>query len=463
MLKFVVHCVFVGFDCRIFRRSVALFAIFTGMLLVSNWGQAQTAPLISQTWSDRLEGLETQPQAVRALWTSEMTLTHDLIQKLPQRNRIESVLRQRMAPIRTMQKLTLKNGTELDLIDQGLGKSIDLVENSADSHIRLASNFDISRKNNVRFESFSVSPDERYVVISSEHNGSINDVPLVIIDRQTKSQIANSLIADGEGKAKIKWIGPSAFWFVDSGGYYQKVDLSQSALPSKVPLVADGAYPLNLICQSNQVSFVDSNPLAFSTTPIPNLQCRSWLKILSADDQSFELLRRGNPDLDQLVIDKYSIVKSDDGQMSVQMASVAPADHQVFGQAYRFDGVDFITTTWGAEQYIWIVDSAKQTSFRLQIPSYASVQTLRDGIPGKTIKVTLETMISTDREFEYDWTKNSWVNGSPDEQTDLTSKVGLKYTNQVLQIRARDGVVLPVRLTYLSSCVVRSFRHPFSG
>ena len=140
-------------------------------------------------WSDILKPIETNQNILKQIIAEENKNTHLIFPPSSLRKKIESILSKRMSSVRVIQSVTLHDGLKINLVDQGLGKSIDLVqiENKIPAATtKLLSNFNYKKNNSLRFEGFSISPDERYIIISGESNGSIDDVPLFVFDLKTK-------------------------------------------------------------------------------------------------------------------------------------------------------------------------------------------------------------------------------------------------------------------------------------
>lgn len=407
------------------------------------------------TWSEHLKNIESDSILKNKIFDFEMNLTRQVFKSSPLSKGIESVLFNRMNKLRIIKSYVLTDNSTLQLIDNGLGQSIDLTRTLPDkSQQKLFSNFDIKKNNSVNFVGFAVSPSEKYVVIFAEKNGSIDDYELIILNLITGKRLESSLIAKGEGTASISWFNQSAFYFTDSSLKKMTVNLDLSTTPAESNINYWGNYPFNLMCEKNIVYFVNSKKEPKTQLKLDQISCGEWTSLLNISDHSVQMLTKSKDIKNSIRLLNYLIPETENPNIvSVSAETVFQTEQQVYKSSFNIDNLNIISTYWGAEQSLFLINSQTKSFEKLLLPSYASVKSISRGLLNKTLKINLMTKVTTDREYEYDYLEHKWIL-EPTVSNDLLTKEGKAYVDQIILVSARDGVKLPVRLTYAKSTVL---------
>jgi len=434
------------------RMALNTARILLAVLLLDSSAEARIAKAPEQTWSQYLQFIEkNQPEKDRILH-EEMQITNSNYANSKHRKEIEDVIRKRKSGVTVLQTATLKSEEVLKLVDNGLGKSIDLIKVGSTSKV-VYSNFQIKKNNSVTFTGFSVSPQSDYVILFSEENGSIDDYQLVLIDLKQDQVIPSTVLASGAGKTvRIRWISNSEFYFVgalDKLDY--KIDLAVSTNPVLTNGISySGTYPRTIECSTSGVQVVDMTSTETVRTHLENTSCE-WLSLLRITGDDLDLLVHDPAHEENLKIIRYNL---SDKKSNVAGAQIFQIDNQVFDSVSNFESKYFIQTHWGKTQSLLTIDmNTGQLLDQMIVPDYASIKSITSFEKNKTLSITLNTNVTTDRQLTYDYTIHAWKT-EPNRDLLLTDNDGYQYVSQIFEVPSQDGTLIPFRLTYLKSTVL---------
>jgi prolyl oligopeptidase PreP (S9A serine peptidase family) len=433
---------------NVLNPIIILLAVFS----LDTFAQTRPAKVAGETWSDYLQFIEKNPTEKDRIFHQEMFVTNAQYSTSKNRQAIEALIRTRGSGATTIQKATLKSGEILKLIDNGLGKSIDLVQEGSSSKV-LYSNFQMKRNNTIGFTGFSVSPQEDYALIFAEQNGSIDDYQIIPIDLRKSQIIPGMIMASGSGKSvRVSWTGNSTFFYrgvTDKLGY--KIDLSAPVAP--VPtngLSYFGKYPRNLECGHSGVQYVNSTQSEPVKIKLENTSCE-WVSLLGFSNQHMDLLVSEPQHEEHLKIIRYNL---NENKTSIAGTQILDIHNQVYDSVSVFDSKYFIQTHWGKTQSLLTIDMLTgQLIDQFELPDCASIKSISSAVKNKSLNVTLNTFVSTDRLFVYDYMAHTWAT-APDREGLLKDSDGNEYVSEVLEAPSDDGTLIPFRLTYLKSTVL---------
>lgn len=402
----------------------------------------------AQTWSDFERPLENNLTLQRQIFLDEMSKTNRNYQKSSQRGFIEQAIRNRMDQEAVIQSSYLAEGQSLVLMKRGLGKATELVlKKSGLADELLFSNFQLKKNNSAHLTGFSLSPDQKKIVIFSESDGSIDDFNLNIYDLVGRKTVPQSkLVASGNGAAKVVWIGPAKFYYRDSVKNGQIIDLQISTVPQAVGSYRYfGKYPYNLECGSDNV--VKYHPISDNpqrTVNLNDLYCGGWESVVQANSQEVDLIENSG---DSLRFVRYRLTADRANSPAVLLFELP---QRVFQSVEVVDGLYVIMNSWGADQFINIYDMNGKSVDQITVPSYASVDDVGVARPSQSLRINFGTMISSNKVYEYDYIQHNWTT-EPNRDYDLTGSNSLVYNEQNFNAVASDGAQIPVRMTYLKS------------
>lgn len=432
------------------RSILNLVIILSAVFSLDTFAQARPAKTADQTWSDYLQFIEKNQAEKDRIFHQEMQLTNSKYAVSKNRKAIEAVIKKRSDVSNIIQSATLQSGETLKLIDNGLGKSIDLVKVGTTNTV-LYSNFQIKKNNSVAFTGFSVSPQSDYAIIFADQNGSIDDHQLVLIDLKQSKVIPSSIAAYGGGKSvSIDWISNSAFYFEGQDKLGYTIDLNNSVTPTPTNGTAYyGTFPRNIRCSQDGVQFIDVSQAEPVKINLENIPC-SW-RASRITSQNIDLLISDPKQEEHLKILHFNLTEKKD---TVPGTQIFELQNQVYDSFHIFDSKYFIQTHWGKTQSLFIVDITTGHQIdQIVVPEYASIRSIASAIINKAITITLTTAISTDMTTTYDYTTHAWV-VVPNQNSILQDSNGLTYTSQIIETPSQDGTLIPFRLTYLKSTVL---------
>lgn len=360
------------------------------------------------------------------------------------------------------QMVRLSNGDQLVLRDLGLGKATRLIYVAASTATTnttsvitgetiLSSNLEVKKNNSIAYINFIVSPDEKYVALFSESNGSIDDYQITLFSLTDLKKIETpKLVAKNN---ILFWTSNSQFIYTNPENFQMRLlyDIPTKTITPVMGLRYLTSAPNPILCQKNSLYLeqtrqdVSNNNIAttqkFSLNFFP---CNKILNIIRANAQVVDLVTTE---------DNYSIIRFiwDEKSQSYLQKKL----FQFTGKPRlikHIDGQFFIYSTYGKQQSLLIVDDNGQLKNNITIPNYISIMSFARKIKNQSIEMSLNSPIVSDIKTEFNYAQMTWnLNQTQAEalsESIFLKKDNIQYENKTLEIPTENAQVIYTRMTY---------------
>jgi len=424
--------------------------LFLTLTLMSStlFAQDVVPKAADQTWSDYLHPIENDQAKKDLLFHQEMQLTNTTYSQSANRKFIEAALKKKFDFVSVKQEAILPGG-QLQLIYNGLGKPEQILLKTVKESTVLFSNTQIKKNTTAHLTNFSVSPNQQFVLVFAELNGSIDDYQIIIIDLKSRTVISTNLINHGEGKGSVRWIGPAQFFFKSQNDQRLSAVIANDLTVATTQPTAtySGGYPYVVECLPEATTLINYNGAVVKRVILQNIKCGDWVEVLNANQKSIDILIEKTEPEQILSVARFSFGDDTASASSVELFNFK---NQVSDSTNKFDGKYFFQTHWGVQSSLLIYDMADGSLVdQVNLPSYATVASVARGTQNTTVKIAMMSQVTSDFSSEYNYQTHAWVS-SPDVNLNLR-KNDQQYIDRVLQVPARDGTLIPVRLNYLAT------------
>lgn len=321
----------------------------------------------------------------------------------PNTKKFEKILKDSYSA--TEQSKKIADG-QLVYADYGLGKSQEIFLKTQDGQKKmLFSTFQIKKNNSVNIDNMTVSPDEKVIAIAYSQNGSTDRYTIIvvnIIDQKIIQTIENAEDSTAE------WVDSNKFYYygASASAQYFTLPLASAAptKPAKKPLDTE-----KLIAQVGNFYFVQ----------------------LIDDKGLVQIVRRCGACTDVaakeiLIGTKKSGAITLSGIQNNNIFMVRQLQSNPTLEIFDMEGVQVLDISLPA--------SGVFSSFKLD---------------DKKVEIIMSSVLKDDVTLTYDTESKTRVGENPDEQ--LLVVDGIKFKSEIVEVPARDGTIVPMRITYKES------------
>lgn len=295
---------------------------------------------------------------------------------------------------------------QLVYADYGLGKSQEIFLRTKDGQKKmLFSTFQIEKNNSVNIANMTVSLDEKVLAVAYSQNGSTDRYTIVvmnILDQKIIQTIENAEDSTAE------WVDNNKFYYYGA---------STSAQYFTLPLSSAG--------------------------PTKPVKKPFDTETLMAQVGNFYFIK---------IIDEKGLV-----QIVRRCGACTGTDAQE--KLIGTKKIGTITLSSIENNNIFIARQL-QANPTLDVFDMEGVQLLDIPLPGsgiassvklndKKIEIVMSSVFKDDVTLTYDTETKAWIGGKPDEQ--LLSVDGIQFKSEIVEVPARDGTMVPMRITYKDS------------
>ncbi|MBC7752978.1 MAG: S9 family peptidase [Moraxellaceae bacterium] len=305
------------------------------------------------------------------------------------------------------------------LVNRGLGKSQDIVvrQNSGIEEI-IFSNFEIKKNNSFRIEYVITSPDSRNLIVVAFKKGSTDRKDLYLINIETKNR---KDIALDIKLTSVKWNSSEVIVYSDYSGLRTEYKLSSTAVAAKEP-----PYTYERPTKLNYALPYDS--------------------LIGVLD-NFVYLKKSGPN----GLGEIRKVLNDPASTESMEVVVSPESNDYLTKAFVVDE-QLIIIRVSKNQHIQIINKTGLELANITIPEQGFV---REGfllnpkswkVADDKIKIPIRSLVNQVREFTYNLKDKHWETESFNQ--DLLFVDGVQLKSKIVDVIARDGVAVPMRITY---------------
>jgi prolyl oligopeptidase PreP (S9A serine peptidase family) len=393
-----------------------------------------TPPLTNST---KYQALESNT-ADRTQWieAQNRSLNTDL-KKSPNTQKIGDWLRTVFDRPRTNKVVALDDGTKIFLRTRGLGKAQELVWKVGSTEQILWSSFAEKKNGSVHFVNFSVSPDQRYVALVSEQNGSLDKFNTAIYDLKSRIHLRLPGIDLSSLDSYHYWLNNEIYFRQDDG--MKKLDVSNPSLgvvsttqevlaqQDGFALVFNGQF--QLLSSTGAFNWADgSRPEAILGKDATSL----YLKVAAADGK-IEIRRLSLP----------LTAESVPGTPFITFKGT------VVRSASFYSGHFFVGDSWGPRQSLTVYDSKGLVKFHFNAPEGTSISAA-DFNPEKTgLSVTLTSPVTASKTYNFDHASQAFSVPKDQIISEMMTMNGKVYESFFVETASADGTKIPLRITKL--------------
>ena|GEM_PF-4584007 len=336
---------------------------------------------------------------------------------------------------REMKSEKLRNGDQLILRDNGIGKSTDLIIKKGDSEKVLANNFEEARNNRIRISNFSVSPDQNYVVVYFYEKGSIDNFFFDVYSLKDGKRTVHRLEARGNTTAKIAWLQDDVIAY-QAKAFRHSVEAinvaTNRSLPSMDMQYIWAQFKNYSVLSSGQNYYIVDGRGGKEVLALKN----SFQEIVGEADGI--LLFRTENDKGTGFIESYDLVTK-------AVTPIFSKEGQVITASGIIGEHIWIGHMRGADRHFEILDSSGKSIADMTIPVGTNIIDRKWEKEGEVL--TLGFTSKVHKKIFYTWNLKT----KPDLRAiekELNSDKGVKYISHIVEVKSADGTLIPMRLTH---------------
>lgn len=424
------------------RSYLFLFSI----LFFSKTPSATALPV--DLWSDYLRSLEQDAAEQSKIWHFENHKTNSIFNQSKNKAYLNATIGNLFNQERIIQREKLDQNSQLQLIDRGLSKSMELVVKTSASENVVISNLTYRGNNSIAFVKFYVSPNKRFAVVVGSQQGSIDFFNFYVVDLQEKIILSDQLKSHGQD---IIWTAPDRFIYADASQISpaepkaKKVELTLSSELKKSEVPAnfrDGLYPIEIFCndEGKTEAVVNKND---RKVLLKDLSCNSWFDIINASEKSVVIYDHSEPDR----ILKYNFIEMKNTSDPVFIYT--SGFDEVIDHVSVIDDYCFLQTHWGSQEQLKVINEQGIVIQSFIVPQFAHLSEFL--VKDKTASLELSLETAAIKEAKFIWNYKTNTLDKPLIEYNLMRNLNVQYVTEVLPIKMRDGVIVPTRITRLST------------
>ena len=305
------------------------------------------------------------------------------------------------------------------LVNRGLGKSQDIVvrQNNGIEEI-IFSNFEMRKNNSFRIEYVIISPDSKNIIIVAFNKGSTDQKDLYLVNIETTKRKDITL---NIRLSSVAWNSSELIFYYDYRGLKTEYKLSSTAVAAP-----EASY-----------TYASPSKLTYS------LQYGLFIGVL---DNFVYLKRPGSNGLGEI-----RKVLNDPASTESMEVVVSPESHDYLLKAFIVDE-RLIIVRDGKNQRIQIINKLGLELADIMIPEQGFVGSgffwnpINWKITDDKLEIPIRSIVSLGRKFSYDLKNKKWATESFNQ--DLLVVDGVQLNSKIVDVIARDGVAVPMRITY---------------
>ncbi len=350
---------------------------------------------------------------------------------------------------RTSKRVQVADGSELALIDQGLGKATELVLKRGESSETLFSNLQLKRNNSFGLIDFSLSLSKKYVVMAFLKEGSIDDYRLVVYDLASRSVLRDDVMSIS---STLGWATESRFMvnFESQPGVrgYLSYDI-----------------PSGITRTSNRHIYdVKEDWILINGASVPEIFRYGVGSVVLKGVNPLELVGTSPTHI-------YFLAEGREGLGEIRRVKRTPSTEPSAGEIVQAEGKMLLTEAkvhsktlfahyrMGADRRLQVMNLNGVKKAEIQIPDCCSYVAADWEIPGRKLKVTLTSAVTGSKKFIYDVKTRRWEIDEMSLRQQMLTTDTIEFNTEVIEVRSQDGVDVPVRLTYRKD-LVRNGKNP---
>lgn len=408
--------------------------------------------LPSPTNSIQFQAIEDDDGMVRQFARDHNHLVNNRLSQDTNYHAIEKWLYQTYDVPMVRKHIAIDKTHALEVVDQGLGKPTELILRSALTNDVLFSTDQLKPNGSLHLSAINLSPDQHYVSLQLDINGSIDETLILIYD--LKQRLLLNLRATAEESTTV-WKN------TDELLYYQRQTTGREFVVG-----------LNLI--SGQTVSYGPGGLLGASAGFAMIWRDDLQKMLILDQLKRTSIEIKDPKVKELTgADADSVYFRTPGPNSqgeirrvakTQTEATAgdlfvPESPQSIFAAQVLGNSVLVSVRSGADRWLRVYGHDGKKTGEMLIPDYCSLASLTWLEPGVRLRARLVSTVQwsplspsfaapsalSATEFVYNFTTSSWDR----DPASIMLKAGdVSYKTEVVSVKSADGTVVPMRLTY---------------
>lgn len=428
-------------------RSRLLVSLILPVLVSTNTfaaaGPQCASVLLSLSRSQSLEWLEQDsPERLSMIRERNGEVLADL--KDSQLKQISETLQDSFIKNRVIQTSQLRPGQVLTLRDKGFGKGTELILESKSGKRVLFSNLEEAGNNSVRLLSYSVSPNNKYIVGVYMEKGNIDHFFAKIYSLEQSILHAERIPMMGDAGGKIAWTDPSTFLYQEQRGHEFKINLFNIEKTKDKPapwahFIFKTQENLSVVSgKTGDIFLLDGHGGKLKL----NLQ-NSYRDLLGVFGESYlfrtetadgtgvlELIKKGQR--------KSTILFSRPGQVII---SAGVLGKHVWVGHFR-----------GADRHYEILNAEGTSMGDIQTPTGTNILQATWEKPGKILNLEFGSKIKKNSK-RFTWDLRTELDVQKIAQA-MHKDGDVTYISYIEEVKSADGTIIPMRLTHRSDLVL---------
>jgi len=390
------------------------------------------------TFSEKMVWLE-QDSVERKKWIwAQNHEIHEMMKSSPNARAVSDWVKDVGASALTLDRAKISSDQELRLVYQGLGKGTELLMSKKDGATEtLFSNRQILKNLNATLLNFSVSPSETKVLLTYVKKGSFDDYFHLVYDLSQRKVVS----------PEIPSAAKTPVWRDDS--HFMTEVYDPAANISRVHEFAMTGKETNGFGQGWIISRKGKWAALYSKQTGTVIIGSNGKMIRPSGASPGEIIGESEGNL-------YFVDKTNEFGEIFSVAINGPAEQAgrsvIANKSRLVSGAsllgDFLiyNSDLGNDRKIVIADPEGKIVSKIVLPECCSGHAVKWETPGERLVVNLKSDVVGKTEFVYDLKRERFV--SNDIEKRMLSVNGVEFVSEVINVKAQDGVAIPVRLIY---------------
>lgn len=364
--------------------------------------------------------------------------TNEMMKSSPNAKAVSDWIKRVGSKAVTLDHARISSGQELSLVYQGLGKGTELLMTKADgSKEALFSNREILKNLNATLLNFSVSPSETRVLLTYVKKGSFDDYFHLVYDLERRKVVSPEIAS--AAKTPV-WRGDSHFI---AEVYDSKKNITRMADFAVTGERSKGYGRGEIIDRKGRWAMID-----FEREGTAIIGSRGE-RIRPTGASPYEIIGEFNGAI-------YFVDRSNGFGQIYKVSADGPSEQAarlvVSNKSRIISNVGFVgdflvyNSDFGSSRKIVVTDGKGKIVSKIALPPHCSGRPVKWEVPGERLVVSLESDVVDAMEFIYDLKLERFT--SEDVEKRMLTAHGIEFVSEVVEIRAKDGVMIPVQLTY---------------
>ncbi len=397
-----------------------------------------------------IEDLKTE-SAARTAWIHDQSHKSNAFFKARQsRKWLESFFKKEYDVEKEISKFQSSDKTfELKLINRGLAKATELVLERTKSFggvgsTILYSTHAVRRNNSIYSTEFTVSPDEKFVVVSEAQAGSLDKFTYRIFDLSSLQQV--DTLTNADSSLPI-WKSYRSFGFTqtrDSSQFWRSYKIGGN----RIALDLKGTSGL-LQSKTKKFFFAKGSEADSSKFYLSTLEKARWSEI-DCEIEAFTETMIGN----ELIVK----AKTPDGLGELRAITIIDGVPKKYSRLVLKQNAAIIRKLWSQKDRIIIYENDSKANYlnifnssgeilnQYVMPTCCSVTDI-EYVDSSKLVVSLSSPIIESRKIAIDLNRNQYIEEDPNI-TMMTDENGTLFQSEIVESKSADGTMIPMRLVY---------------